>query len=85
MDAILNLITKFLLILLLVTQILLIIYMFFINYKRRQEHKIFWEHMNQEIEKSNQEFTRRLEDIDKMTHDNSKGDFKNEPQIENKE
>ena len=59
---ILNLITKILLILLLVTQLIVMIYLFFINRKRFQEDKKFWAHLDEEIDKARQKYQLYLEE-----------------------
>ena len=59
---ILNLITKILLILLLITQLIVMVYMFFINHKRFQEDKKFWAHLDEEIDKARQKYQLYLEE-----------------------
>lgn len=59
---ILNLITKILLILLLITQLIVMVHLFFINRKRFQEDKKFWAHLDEEIDKARQKYQLYLEE-----------------------
>ena len=54
MDNILNLITKSLLIVLLILQIGVMLYLFYVNHKRFEEDKKFWEKLDEEIALSKQ-------------------------------
>lgn len=54
MDNILNLITKSLLIVLLILQIGVMLYLFYVNHKRFKEDKKFWEKLDEEIALSKQ-------------------------------
>lgn len=51
---ILNLITKLLLIVLLILQIGVMLYLFYVNHKRFEEDKKFWEKLDEEIALSKQ-------------------------------
>lgn len=68
MDA-LNLITKLLLIILLILQIGVMLYLFYVNHKRFEEDKKFWEKLDEEIALSKQklqlELDRPVEDENK--------------------
>lgn len=59
---ILNLITKILLILLLITQLIVMVYMFFINHKRFQEDKKFWAKLDEQIDETRQKYQLYLEE-----------------------
>ena len=54
MDNILNLITKSLLIVLLILQIGVMLYLFYVNHKRFEEDKKFWKKLDEEIALSKQ-------------------------------
>lgn len=59
---ILNLITKILLILLLIAQLIVMVYMFFINHKRFQEDKKFWAKLDEQIDEARQKYQLYLEE-----------------------
>lgn len=59
---ILNLITKILLILLLIAQLIVMVYMFFINHKRFQEDKKFWAKLDEQIDETRRKYQLYLEE-----------------------
>lgn len=59
---ILNLITKILLILLLIAQLVVMVYLFFINHKRFQEDKKFWAKLDEQIDETRQKYQLYLEE-----------------------
>lgn len=64
---ILNLISKYLLIVLLVLQIGIMIYLFYINHKRFEADKKFWKSLDEDIELTKQAFQQHLNKLDEYS------------------
>ncbi len=69
---ILNLITKLLLIVLLILQIGVMLYLFYVNHKRFEEDKKFWKKLDEEIALSKQRFQLELSECVEDKNENKK-------------
>lgn len=68
----LNLITKLLLIVLLILQIGVMLYLFYVNHKRFEEDKKFWKKLDEEIALSKQRFQLELSECVEDKNENKK-------------
>ena len=59
----LNFIIKLSVLILIILQIGLMIYMFYLNYKREQEDKKFWERLHNDMDTSTKEYINTLEEL----------------------
>lgn len=76
---ILNLIIKILLIALLIAQLIVMVYMFFINHKRFQEDKKFWANLDEEIQLSKKRLQHYLDECpEEVCEDEQIGNQKQE-------